>query len=72
LSNTRGSPLSASTATIFKERADHSCEGSRDSITARRSASGTVAASSANLPAARRISAMSAACCITAQIPATN
>jgi hypothetical protein len=56
LSNTRDSPLSASTATSFKLRAGQSCEGRRDSITARRWASDTVAASSANLPTARRIS----------------
>ena len=37
-------------------RDGHSCEGSRDSITARRLASGTVRAASAQAPAARMIS----------------
>src|SRR5918992_3389030 len=56
LPKTRGSPLSASTATIFSARTGHAWDGSRDSITARRSGSGTVAAASAHLPTARRIS----------------
>src|ERR1035441_1030625 len=71
-SNTRGAPLSASTATIFNARTGHSWDGSRDSITARRSGSGTVAASSANLPTARRMSGMVEAFRITPAISATK
>ena len=46
-SKIRNSPVAASTATSRMSRAGHSCDRSRDSITARRAASGTVCASSA-------------------------
>ena len=50
------SPDSQSIATNSMRRDGHSCEGSRDSITARRLDSGTVCAASAQAPAWRRIS----------------
>jgi hypothetical protein len=52
--NVRNSPVCASTAVTSSRRAGHSCDGSRAAMTARRSASGTVGASSASRPRCAR------------------
>ena len=51
-SNTRNSPVRALTAVSLSARSGHSCEGSRDAMTARRAASSMVFAPSARLPIA--------------------
>jgi hypothetical protein len=55
-SKTLVAPVSQSTATSFIVRAGQSGDGSREMMTARRAASGTVVAASANAPAARSAS----------------